>query len=280
MNGADIFKFLCGLKLEFSEFDWLENRGLSEFELLISVILTQNTSWNNVLKALDNVRVAKIQSLEALNALETQQIATLIKPSGFYNQKAKRLKGFVSALLSEFGDMGEFKARVSRQWLLNVKGLGFESADSILNYLCQREILVVDSYTNRLAYALGYEFESYDELREFFQSGIESEQEAINACLGEFFKDRNTIFTDEKGENSNANNKNSQKTNENLRKCDKNSSTKSKNLNLNSTNSSQNLALYELYQIFHAQIIAFGKAYFKGKTLNDEGKRVLKTLLH
>ena len=294
MNGADIFKFLCGLKLEFSEFDWLENRGLSEFELLISVILTQNTSWNNVLKALDNVRVAKIQSLETLNALETQQIATLIKPSGFYNQKAKRLKGFVGALLSEFGDMSEFKARVSRQWLLNVKGLGFESADSILNYLCQREILVVDSYTNRLAYALGYEFESYDELREFFQSGIESEQEAINACLGEFFKDRNTIFTDENGENSstsneilnlnstnsNANNKNSHKNNENLRKCDKNSSTKNKNANLNSTNSSQNLALYELYQIFHAQIIAFGKAYFKGRILNDEGKRVLKTLLH
>ena len=280
MNGADIFKFLCGLKLEFSEFDWLENRGLSEFELLISVILTQNTSWNNVLKALDNVRVAKIQSLEALNALETQQIATLIKPSGFYNQKAKRLKGFVGALLSEFGDMSEFKARVSRQWLLNVKGLGFESADSILNYLCQREILVVDSYTNRLAIALGYEFESYDELREFFQSGIESEQQAINACLGEFFKGRNTIFTDEKGANSNANNKNSQKNNENLSKCDKNSSAKSKNANLNGTNSSQNLALYELYQIFHAQIIAFGKAYFKGKTLNDEGKRVLKTLLH
>ena len=278
MNGADIFKFLCGLKLKFSEFDWLENRGLSEFELLISVILTQNTSWNNVLKALDNVRVAKIQSLEALNALETQQIATLIKPSGFYNQKAKRLKGFVGALLGEFGDMSEFKARVSRQWLLNVKGLGFESADSILNYLCQREILVVDSYTNRLAYALGYEFESYDELREFFQSGIESEQEAINACLGEFFKGRNTIFTDEKGENSNANNKNSQKNNENLRKCGKNSSTKSKNANLNGTNSSQNLALYELYQIFHAQIIAFGKAYFKGKTLNDEGKRVLAKL--
>ena len=280
MNGADIFKFLCGLKLKFSEFDWLENRGLSEFELLISVILTQNTSWNNVLKALDNVRVAKIQSLEALNALETQQIATLIKPSGFYNQKAKRLKGFVGALLSEFGDTSEFKARVSRQWLLNVKGLGFESADSILNYLCQREILVVDSYTNRLAIALGYEFESYDELREFFQSGIESEQEAINACLGEFFKDRNTIFKDEKGENSNTHNKNSQKNNENLRKCGKNSSTKSKNANLNGTNSSQNLALYELYQIFHAQIIAFGKAYFKGKTLNDEGKALLKTLLH
>ena len=65
---------------------------------------------------------------------------------------------------------------------------------------------------------------------------------------------------------------------ENLRKCDKNSSAKSKNANLNSINSSQNLALYELYQIFHAQIIAFGKAYFKGKTLNDDGKRLLQRL--
>ena len=61
-------------------------------------------------------------------------------------------------------------------------------------------------------------------------------------------------------------------------KCDKNSSAKNKNANLNSINSSQNLALYELYQIFHAQIIAFGKAYFKGKTLNDNGKRLLQRL--
>ena len=224
MNGATIFKFLCSLKLEFGEFDWLENRGLSEFELLISVILTQNTNWNNVLKALDNVRKAKIQSLEALNKLEIEQIAELIKPSGFYNQKAKRLKGFVERLLSEFGDLQNFKENVSREWLLSVKGLGFESVDSILNYLCQREILVVDSYTNRLAIALGYEFESYDELREFFESGVESEQDALCKILG--------------------------------KKCE----------------------LYELYQIFHAQIIAFGKAYFKGKNLNDEGKAVLRKL--
>ena len=107
---------------------------------------------------------------------------------------------------------------------LSVKGLGFESVDSILNYLCQREILVVDSYTNRLAIALGYEFESYEELREFFQSGIESEQDALCKILG--------------------------------KKCE----------------------LYELYQIFHAQIIAFGKAYFKGKNLTDEGKKLLAKL--
>lgn len=228
MSGAEIFKFLCGLKLEFEDFEWLKNRGLSEFELLISVILTQNTSWNNVLKALNNVRVARISSVEALNALDTQQIATLIKPSGFYNTKAKRLKGFLNALQKDFADLAEFKANVSREWLLSVKGLGFESADSILNYLCQREILVVDSYTQRLALALGYEFESYDELREFFESGIEGEQDKLNQILRQ-----------------------------------------------NAKNSPQNYTLCELYQNFHALIIAFGKKYFKGKMLNDEGKRLL-----
>lgn len=224
MNGAYIFKFLCTLKLEFESFDWLENRGLSEFELLISVILTQNTNWNNVLKALNNIKNAHITTIEDLNALEIPQIATLIKPSGFYNTKAKRLKGFLNALQKDFKNLAQFKANVSRQWLLNIKGLGFESSDSILNYLCQREILVVDSYTQRLALALGYEFESYDELREFFESGVESEQDEINSILGKTY------------------------------------------------------ALYELYQIFHAQILAFGKRYFKGKVLNDEGKNVLANL--
>lgn len=249
MNGADIFKFLCTLKLDFESFEWLENRGLNEFELLISVILTQNTSWNNVLKALDNVRAAKIHSIESLNALDTTQIAALIKPSGFYNTKAKRLKGFLNAIQKDFNSLAEFKANVGRQWLLRVKGLGFESADSILNYLCQREILVVDSYTARLALALGYEFESYDELREFFESGVESEQDELNEILRQ-----NAV--------------NSGKNGANLRE---NSSTHSKN-------SGKKCELYELYQIFHALIIAFGKAYFKGKNLNDEGKRVLSTL--
>lgn len=224
MNGARIFQFLCTLKLEFQSFDWLEERGLSEFEILISVILTQNTNWNNVLKALANVKKAQITTLQDLNALETSQIAQLIKPSGFYNTKAKRLKGFLNALTKDFEDLAEFKAKVSREWLLSVKGLGFESVDSILNYLCKREILVVDSYTQRLAFHLGYEFEHYDELREFFQSGVESEQVALCECLG--------------------------------KKCE----------------------LYELYQIFHAQIIAFGKKYFKGKSLNDEGKALLAKL--
>lgn len=243
MNGADIFKFLCGLKLDFSSFDWLENRGLSEFEMLISVVLTQNTSWNNVLKALANVRAAKIHTLKELNALEVPQIATLIKPSGFYNTKAKRLKTLLEAVDSEFSDFADFKERVSREWLIGVKGLGFESVDSILNYICGREILVVDSYTKRLAAALGYEFESYDEMREFFESGVEICADEICALLNA----QNSLNL---GGNSSEN--------ENL-----------------SVNKFRKYELFELYQIFHAQIIAFGKAYFKGANLNDEGRKII-----
>ncbi|TQR33686.1 nuclease [Campylobacter sp. MIT 99-7217] len=224
MQGSDIFKLLCSLNLNFKDFDWFENKGLSEFELLISVILTQNTNWKNVLKALESLRSAKITSLEHILKLENTELANLIKASGFYNTKAKRIKGLCEAILRDFENLQNFKAKVSRQWLLNIKGLGFESADGILNYLCNKEILVVDSYTNRLALALGYEFESYEELREFFESGISNEQNELCKLLG------------------------------------------------------KKLELYELYQIFHALIISFAKAYFRGKKLSDEGSAILQNL--
>lgn len=189
MNGADIFKKLLACNLDFKEFDWLENQGLSDFELLISVILTQNTKWDNVLKALNNLKNARISSLEQLSNLSNLELATLIKPSGFYNTKAKRLKELANKILDTYSDIENFKKNVDREWLLNTKGLGFESVDSILNYLCKREILVVDSYTQRLATHLGYEFENYEELREFFESGIENEQENLCQIL-----EKNTSF--------------------------------------------------------------------------------------
>lgn len=218
MKGSEIFKKLLSFSLPYDEFDWLENRALSEFEILISVVLTQNTNWKNVLKALKNLKQAQISKLEQLVKLENTELASLIKPSGFYNIKAKRLKNLIHALLRDFHNLQNFKDSVSREWLLNIKGLGYESVDSILNYLCQREILVVDSYTNRLALALGYEFTNYEELREFFQSGIETEQEKLCKLLG--------------------------------KKCE----------------------LFELYQIFHALILAFGQIAFKGKKLSEKGE--------
>ncbi|EOZ2160244.1 3-methyladenine DNA glycosylase [Campylobacter coli] len=224
MNGADIFKKLLACNLDFKEFDWLENQGLSDFELLISVILTQNTKWDNVLKALDNLKNAQISSLEQISNLSNLELATLIKPSGFYNTKAKRLKELANKILDTYGDIENFKTSVNREWLLNIKGLGFESVDSILNYLCKREILVVDSYTQRLATHLGYEFENYEDLREFFESGIENEQENLCQILEKKYE------------------------------------------------------LFELYQIFHAVIIAFGKVAFKGVKLTLEGENLIQNL--
>lgn len=221
MNGADIFKKLLACNLDFKEFDWLENQGLSDFELLISVILTQNTKWDNVLKALDNLKNAQISSLEQISNLSNLELATLIKPSGFYNTKAKRLKELANKILDTYSDIENFKTNVNREWLLNIKGLGFESVDSILNYLCKREILVVDSYTQRLATHLGYEFENYEDLREFFESGIENEQENLCQILEKKYE------------------------------------------------------LFELYQIFHAVIIAFGKVAFKGAKLTLEGENLI-----
>ncbi|HED6149741.1 TPA: endonuclease III domain-containing protein, partial [Campylobacter coli] len=204
--------------------DWLENQGLSDFELLISVILTQNTKWDNVLKVLDNLKNAQISSLEQISNLSNLELATLIKPSGFYNTKAKRLKELANKILDTYSDIENFKTNVNREWLLNIKGLGFESVDSILNYLCKREILVVDSYTQRLAMHLGYEFENYEDLREFFESGIENEQENLCQILEKKYE------------------------------------------------------FFELYQIFHAVIIAFGKVAFKGAKLTLEGENLIQNL--
>ncbi|QWU80392.1 endonuclease III domain-containing protein [Campylobacter novaezeelandiae] len=184
MSGFDIFKYLYTLDLTFSDFEWLEEKEFGDFELLVSVVLTQNTNWKNVLKALENLKKANISSLEQLKNLEDKELALLIKPSGFYNTKAKRIKTLVNAILKDYKNLECFKENVSREWLLGIKGLGFESADSILNYLCKREILVVDAYTNRLALALNYEFLDYEELREFFESGIEQNQDKICKILG------------------------------------------------------------------------------------------------
>ncbi|EID0102305.1 endonuclease III domain-containing protein, partial [Campylobacter jejuni] len=134
------------------------------------------------------------------------------------------LKGLVESIINTYENLENFKTNASREWLLNIKGLGFESVDSILNYLCKREILVVDNYSLRLAFYLGYEFENYEELREFFQSDIESEQENLYKILG--------------------------------KKCE----------------------LYELYQIFHALIVAFAKQSFKGQKLSPKGEEWIKIL--
>ncbi|AJC84957.1 3-methyladenine DNA glycosylase [Campylobacter peloridis] len=183
MSGYEIFKALINANIEYKDFEWLENSNLSEFEILISVVLTQNTNWKNVLKALANLKQANITKLDNLQNLSTQDLALLIKPSGFYNTKAKYIKNFIQKYFQDFSSFEIFKDAVDREWLLGIKGFGQESADGILNYICKKEVLVVDAYSAKIANYLGYEYQSYDELADFFKKDIAKNQQELSILL-------------------------------------------------------------------------------------------------
>ncbi len=151
----------------------------STFEVLIGAILTQQTKWERVEESLANLKEHRLLSLEALSKANIQQIATLIKPSGFYNTKAQRIQMLCTHILDDFTTFEAFQDKVTREWLLAQKGIGMESADSILCYGCGREVFVVDSYTQRLLASLGYTFDEYMQIQEWMEEGIKENFEKI-----------------------------------------------------------------------------------------------------
>ncbi len=161
---------------------WWPNSG--SFEVVVGTILTQQTKWQKVEKSLKNLKNNDLLSLQAIANIDIPTLATFIKPSGFYNTKAKRLKQLSYNIVHEFGDFENFKKNVSREWLLDQKGVGFESADSILCYACFREVFVIDSYTHRLLYALGYEFEDYHDIQEWMVNGIKLNLDSLYDLYG------------------------------------------------------------------------------------------------
>lgn len=165
--------------------------GFGEFEVVVGTILIQNTKWQRADLALQNLRQKGLLSLEKLGQIDENELAELIKDAGFYNIKAKRLKTLVNAVLEDFGDFENFKENVSREWLIAIKGIGLESVDDILCYACERDIMVVDSYSLRILGYLGYEFESYDEASEWLMS---VDFDEIRACVGNENLSENTIF--------------------------------------------------------------------------------------
>jgi len=150
---------------------WWPNSGT--FEVVVGSILTQNTRWENVEKALERLRehLGEITP-QKIAQIDPKLLAQLIKPAGFYNTKAHRIARLTKNMLEDYGGFEAFRAKPSRRWLLSQKGIGPETADSILNYACYRDFLVVDAYTAKLLRSFGYEFESYDELQEFLSDSI------------------------------------------------------------------------------------------------------------
>ena len=161
MSATELFIALFRA-VEIKDFRWWPAFG--SFEVVVGVILIQNTAWRNADAALQNLRSKGLLSLESIAGLDEAELAQIIKVSGFYNQKARRLSLLCKAIIADFGDFESFKSGVSREWLLTRKGIGAESCDAILCYACERAVMVADSYSARLLGALGYEFESYDEL--------------------------------------------------------------------------------------------------------------------
>ncbi|WP_121756742.1 3-methyladenine DNA glycosylase [Helicobacter felis] len=158
---------------------WWPNAG--SFEVVVGAILTQRARWERVCLSLENLQKSQLLNLEKLAQCRPQDLIPLIAPSGFYQQKARYLIALSQHILEDFKDFETFQAEVSRDWLLAQKGIGFESADSILNYACLRPVLVVDAYTYKLLASLGIELEDYHALQEFFTCALQENLEATLA---------------------------------------------------------------------------------------------------
>jgi endonuclease-3 related protein len=162
---------------------WWPHSGT--FEVVVGALLTQQSRWERVEASLSHLKAANLLTLEALSCADTQQIASLIKPSGFYNTKAQRVIKLCENIRQDFATFDRFVNEVDRRWLLSQKGIGMESADSILCYACQRPVFVVDSYTHRLLGAFGYTFETYMDLQEWMEQGIEENFHKIETLYGD-----------------------------------------------------------------------------------------------
>ncbi len=158
----------------------------SAFEVIVGAILTQNTAWTNVEKAITNLKNSNMLSPDKLYELPVSETAKLIKPSGFYNQKARRLKMIVEYLIIKYNGnidaMAKRDLSVLRNEFLAINGIGRETADSILLYACNKPVFVVDSYTHRVFYRHGFIDEQigYDELQEMFMDNLNHDPALFN----------------------------------------------------------------------------------------------------
>ena len=160
--------------------------GRTRFEIIVGTILTQNTSWTNVERAIRNLRAARLLSPRAIRRVRYTRLAQLLRPSGYFRQKTKTLKSFINFLYSSYsGSLSRLFATpttVLREQLLDVRGIGPETADSILLYAGKHPVFVVDAYTRRILQRHGHAHPklAYDEVRTMFESALPADQQLFN----------------------------------------------------------------------------------------------------
>jgi endonuclease-3 related protein len=160
--------------------------GETPFEVMVGAILTQNTSWKNVEKAIGRLKEKKRLSPKGIRQLPKSTLASLIRSSGYFRIKAERLKAFVDFLFDEYGGrikrMKRERGGGLRRKLLDVKGIGPETADSILLYGLKKPIFVVDAYTKRILSRHGIlsEKASYEEVQNLFMDHLPHNERLFN----------------------------------------------------------------------------------------------------
>lgn len=160
--------------------------GDSPFEIMVGAILTQNTNWSNVQKAIDNLKTADLLSYPSLSLLRVDEMAQLIRPAGYYNLKAGRLRNLLDMVATIYG--GELDAFLedelgaARENLLGVKGVGPETADSILLYACGHPVFVVDTFTYRVfsRHNMVEEETDYRTIQQAFELNLPQERQLYN----------------------------------------------------------------------------------------------------
>jgi len=158
----------------------------SPFEVMVGAILTQNTNWSNVEKAIRNLKAKKLLEPLKLFRLPQDELASLIRPAGYYNIKAKRLKAFLKFFCADCRlDLQELRQQDTaalRGKLLAVNGVGPETADSILLYAFGKPIFVVDAYTKRILFRHGLikEDEQYHQVQNLFMQNLKNEVKLFN----------------------------------------------------------------------------------------------------
>lgn len=155
------------------------------FEIIIGAILTQNTNWKNVEKALINLNKYNLINIKKIMNIDKNRLAKLIKPSGYYNQKAERLilaAEFFNKNIKKFMIKNNDKNHIDnlRNSLLNLKGIGPETADSILLYAFQKPIFVIDAYTRRIMGRNSIKVNDYHELQALFMNRFKNNKDKVS----------------------------------------------------------------------------------------------------
>lgn len=169
-----VFNDVTG-KIEYHKNDYSFHKNDDQkFEISVGAILTQNASWKNVETSLNNLKKNNVLDKEGIKNIKNEKLAELIKSSVYHNQKTKKLKLFVEWL--------EKNNEITRENLLNIWGIGPETADSILLYAYKKPIFVVDAYTKRIFSRVGLikENSSYDEAQKLFMNNLEKDAKLFN----------------------------------------------------------------------------------------------------